>query len=299
MGILRGPGGASINLAPFTTIGRMPGHHLVVHQRDVSKIHAEMAWTGSCWIIQDKSSNGTFIDGQRIPAGRRVALSEGVSIRFASSEWQLVSAAPPSPMARRDGTDALVVGQHGLLQLPDSDEPDACVFKTPTGWVIEIIGEDSVQSVENESLVTIAGQPWVLMLPVASLITHNNVLQMENGPLVLRFQHSQDFEHLKVSLRRGEDELIEWSSRSHHQTLFALAQLRHQDQLAGSRRPGWRTRDHLAQMLRIEKNTLHQHLFRARKAFRALGSAVQDEDILQSEGRQIRIGIRTILIEQL
>jgi hypothetical protein len=277
----------------------MPGHHLVVHQRDVSKIHAELAWTGSCWIIQDKSSNGTFVDGLRIPTGRRIPLSEGASIRFASSEWQLVSAAPPSPMARRDGADELVIGQHGLLHIPDSDEPEACVFKTPMGWVIETIGEDSVHPVENESLITVNGEPWVLMLPVESLITYNNILQLEKGPLVLRFRHSQDFEHLRVGLLRGEDELIEWSSRSHHQTLFALAQIRSEDQLTGISRPGWRTRDQLAQRLQIEKNTLHQHFFRARKAFRALGSAVEDEEILESEGRQIRLGIRTILIEQL
>src|SRR6266545_4416117 len=54
---------------PFL-IGRDPGCQLRVDDPKVSRRHAEVAWTEGGWVLRDLgSSNGTYLDGERVEPG--------------------------------------------------------------------------------------------------------------------------------------------------------------------------------------------------------------------------------------
>lgn len=63
----------------------------------VSRLHATIRWTGSCWVLEDHSRNGTFLSDKVI---RKTAetIREGDCFRFGSlnaGQWLLVDESPP------------------------------------------------------------------------------------------------------------------------------------------------------------------------------------------------------------
>ncbi len=65
------------------TVGRSAESDVTIAQKTVSSLHAHMSHKGSTWTIEDKgSSNGTFIDEERIPAGGSARLENGTRVGF-------------------------------------------------------------------------------------------------------------------------------------------------------------------------------------------------------------------------
>ena len=62
------------------TIGRGLQQTLVVDDKEVSRLHARVALVNGAVVAEDLSTNGTFVDGERI-AGT-VRLKEGATIRL-------------------------------------------------------------------------------------------------------------------------------------------------------------------------------------------------------------------------
>ncbi len=76
-----------------TTIGRHPNNDISLLMESVSRFHAKIEQCGSKWIITDlNSSNGTFINGERIATPR--ALSEGDVITVWASRLRLFTSQP-------------------------------------------------------------------------------------------------------------------------------------------------------------------------------------------------------------
>lgn len=73
----RNPFGALI------TIGRTPNNDIVLPQPTISKVHAIATAAPGGWVLSDsRSSNGTFLDGVRLPPGEKRALEDGAELRF-------------------------------------------------------------------------------------------------------------------------------------------------------------------------------------------------------------------------
>ncbi len=103
------------------SIGRELGNTIVINDAEVSRNHAKLTWQGAGYVIEDTgSTNGTFVNKQRISAphavkvGDLVSLSENISLMFeatgdpnatmiASSAQAVktaIAAAPPIPQPR-------------------------------------------------------------------------------------------------------------------------------------------------------------------------------------------------------
>ena len=69
-----------------TTIGRDESSDIAVDDRGLSRVHFEIAWNGEVAAIRDRqSTNGTFVDGQRIA---EVVLRSGSKITAGRSEFE-------------------------------------------------------------------------------------------------------------------------------------------------------------------------------------------------------------------
>lgn len=69
--------------AMMITVGRANNNDLVLPDRTVSKFHASFRGSPTGWIITDqRSANGTFVDGQRLEAGASALLADEAVVRF-------------------------------------------------------------------------------------------------------------------------------------------------------------------------------------------------------------------------
>jgi pSer/pThr/pTyr-binding forkhead associated (FHA) protein len=65
------------------TVGRQAGVSLLIDHDSVSRRHAEISYNDQRYILRDTgSSNGTFIDTTRLPAGTASVLQPGEHVRF-------------------------------------------------------------------------------------------------------------------------------------------------------------------------------------------------------------------------
>jgi hypothetical protein len=77
--------------SPFAVIGRDPASDLVVDGNDVSRAHAMLTLDPDGWTVNDKSRNGTFVNGERIAS---VRLNDGDVVRFGTGASFLVRLTP-------------------------------------------------------------------------------------------------------------------------------------------------------------------------------------------------------------
>jgi pSer/pThr/pTyr-binding forkhead associated (FHA) protein len=90
-------------------IGRDASCEVVVTSKDVSRRHAEIAPTPTGYIVVDSSTNGTFVNGQRV--GGQMVLARADVIRVGTSEFRFYAdsaplAAEPLPAAGRGSAEA-------------------------------------------------------------------------------------------------------------------------------------------------------------------------------------------------
>jgi hypothetical protein len=73
--------GYTIPLAHYTTIGRHDGNAVEIDDGFVSGSHAEITFDNGAWWLQDlNSTNGTFVNNQRVRS--RVRLADGDIVQF-------------------------------------------------------------------------------------------------------------------------------------------------------------------------------------------------------------------------
>ncbi len=140
---------------PVKSIGRTPDNDIVLAHPQVSSRHALLHMVAGQLFVEDRgSSNGTWVRGQRIPAGQRVQVANGEKIFIG-----------PMPLLIRvaDQEVAVVVEDHQaewagrplyeieawdlVVQVPDRDNPrelrtllDHVSFKAMPGDLIALMG---------------------------------------------------------------------------------------------------------------------------------------------------------------
>lgn len=70
----------------MVTLGRVPNNDIVLGYPTVSKVHAYLRRTGDVWWIYDqRSTNGTFVDQQRVTPGGSRRLQDGALVGLGPS----------------------------------------------------------------------------------------------------------------------------------------------------------------------------------------------------------------------
>ena len=79
-------------------IGRGAGADVRIPDLTVSEHHATLSLEGDQWLLQDQgSTNGTFIDGESLPSGRRRRLADGARIACGAYELSFRRAVVTAP----------------------------------------------------------------------------------------------------------------------------------------------------------------------------------------------------------
>lgn len=72
-------------------LGRASDNDIVIASQRVSRYHAQLRWVTRSWLIYDlDSTNGTWLDEQRIPAGEPRALAPGTRLRLGDQDLNVL-----------------------------------------------------------------------------------------------------------------------------------------------------------------------------------------------------------------
>ena len=83
--------GAQVPLQPETSVGSQPGNDLVLRDRFVSGHHARLRWDGVSWWVDDlNSTNGTFVNQQRVAPGAPAALTTGALLQIGDVAFEMM-----------------------------------------------------------------------------------------------------------------------------------------------------------------------------------------------------------------
>lgn len=253
-------------------VGRSPACGLRLDARHVSGEHATVTWVGGGWEIRDLGSrNGTYLDGVRLEPGLAAPLMPGMRVAFGDPDtvFELLDDGPPAVVAVALKTGAIRVGSEGLLVLPDEANPEVSVYPDASGaWVMEREGE--LSPVADEDVVSAAGVDYRLHLPGVSEGTPQIQIGMVLETVQLRFGVTRDEERVELTLiHRGMEVPLE--PREHGYVLLTLARARREDAELPEADRGWRSRDRLLKMLRMDANALNVAIHRARQQLLAAG----------------------------
>ena len=139
------------------TIGRTPNNDIVVPHPQVSAQHAHVEQTGGQLYLVDRgSANGTYVRGQRVPAGQRIPIQSGEKIYVGPMPLQLaISASGAVELVQEAYAEERWAGRplyeieawSLFLEVPDRDDRsktkvllDNISFKALPGDMIALMG---------------------------------------------------------------------------------------------------------------------------------------------------------------
>lgn len=91
------------NAAGKLLVGRSPSAEVSIPDQQVSSKHAELALQGGRWVVTDTgSTNGTFLEGKRVPPHAAQPLTDTLPVRFGpDAAFMFLTAASFLPIFRR------------------------------------------------------------------------------------------------------------------------------------------------------------------------------------------------------
>ena len=260
-------------IPPRLLIGRSPSCGLQLEDRHVSGEHATISWTGKHWEVRDLGSrNGTYIDGTRIESGHNVRLLVGTRLAFGDlrSAWTVVDDDAPSIMAVHADSGLVQSGSNDLLLLPNDERPEASIYADIEGWWWIEDGEQSARKLQHQQTVSTSVGAWTVLLPTVGEGTPLLDAQIPFDAIELRFSVDRCEERVRVSfVAYGIEKHL--AEREHGYVLLTLARARLADKELSADQRGWRNRDELERLLRIDSNTLNVAIHRARHQLSAAG----------------------------
>ncbi|WP_437516771.1 FHA domain-containing protein [Sorangium sp. So ce1099] len=302
--LIQAGGSRGVALAAHCLVGRSSACALRLDDPLASAEHARLSFASGAWSVRDLGSrNGTWLNDERLDPGTTRPLSAGDRLAFGNlaAAWSLADASPPVAMARRLATGAVLAAADGvMLALPSPAALAACVFEGRGGaWIAEVDGE--ARPVHDGEVLHVAGEPFMLHLPVAQVATLDaNAARPRLDEVALALRVSRDEDHVEVSvaLPRGAHVL---PPRAHHYTLLTLARARLRDRGAPSLaepQRGWRFVDELCRSLAMEESRLNVEIYRIRQDFAALGLHDATGVVERRRGsRQVRLGTAQVAID--
>lgn len=283
--------------------GRHPNSsNTVLINPNTSRMHATILWDGEVWLLQDSSSNGTFVNGKAILKDAKYQLNQGDKINFASlsgDTWYIEDICEPNSLLIPITPGLPVVELQELAVLPSEDAPENTLYLTATGhWVCESDAGTSV--LKSGDLVGNSEKTWRFLEAASSVKTLQVEIESEHVPerIKVLFDVSQNEEHVTVKLMSGM-QAYDLGERNHHYLLLLLARKRMQDQADGIQdaEQGWIDKQVLSKMLGQNENHINIQIYRLRKQLlNSLPKSLCLPQIIERRTREIRFSYSDVEI---
>ncbi|MCW8996662.1 MAG: FHA domain-containing protein [Psychromonas sp.] len=284
--------------------GRHPNtSHTILTSPEASRMHATILWDGENWLLNDTSSNGTYINGIKVMKGAKHRLHKGDKIQFASllgDTWEMLNVLPPKSLLVPVTPGLEIMELESLAVLPDEKTPQVTLYLSPNGhWVCESLSGISV--LKTGDLVGYNEQTWRFIEAKASAETH--VVESKELPnssqIGIYFNVSQDEEHVSFKLKMNEHE-YDLGERNHHYLMLLLARKRIADIRNGltEMEQGWVDKDELCKMLGQNESHINIQVYRFRKQIAdTLPKSFNFPQAIERRSREIRLAYDDIKIK--
>lgn len=256
-------------------VGRDPSCSTLLTSRRASAVHAVIAWSRGGWTVRDlASTNGTFVNGQRIAPGRERPLALGDRLAFGDPDdrFELIDAGEPGACAMVDDEVRRSVDQ--VLALPDDLNPEVTVVNL--GDAVWCVDADPARRLHTGDTILAGGRAWSLRLPLALDTTGGLTAGgWDAAEASIAFHVSSDEEHVEAVCSHAGD-FVRLSSRSHNYLLLLLGRARLEDRAAATppAEEGWRSVETLCRALMVSESQLNLQIHRARRSVPQLMAAM-------------------------
>lgn len=277
--------------------GRHPATaHTILTDQSASRIHATVYWEGNSWLIKDSSSNGTFLNAQRLTVGQKYKLTKSDTIQFGDTQatpWLVVDLSQPKSMLFLKGKHSHCIELNDLTVLPHNTHPEISIYRnSQSQWVMENQHEHIV--LESGDLVTVDEQQWVFISP-DDIDETKPVVQTPEEPPVLNFAVSKDEEHVDLTIQFNQQN-IQLGERVHHYLLLCLARKRISDQRLGinHQEQGWLEKEILSKMTGMDEKHINIQIYRFRKHILSIPNTAHLLSLIERRRGQLRIATDSI-----
>ena len=148
-------GDLTLTVSDSLSVGRGSDNDVVLGSKQVSRNHAVLSvLNGELYVKDLESSNGTFINEQRIEANKSTNLAANDTLGFASFSFQV-----SAPVAAMDNNEEVVTDKPTLMLSPDTEiapivEAEPVVKKNVIEEILPI--EDNLQATPSAAVVQTA-----------------------------------------------------------------------------------------------------------------------------------------------
>ncbi len=274
----------------------------ILDNPEASRLHASILWNGSCWWLQDTSSNGTYLNGKPVATGLRQRIKKGDTIQFGSSsasEWLMTHDDAPKSLLVSISHAGETVELQGVMGLPNGQSPEVTLYQLSDGrWVCE--HPTGVEELSSGSQITTSEAAWYYV----DADTFDSTRQAEHGedehvePSKINFTVSKDEEHVSLTIEHQQG-LIDLGERTHHYLLLFLARQRIHDQQQGleDSEQGWIDKSLLTQQVGLSEKHINIHIYRFRKQLiQARPNALQLLQIIERRRGALRFAYKSVAI---
>tara|TARA_B110000438_G_scaffold300539_2_gene353178 strand:- start:121 stop:780 length:660 start_codon:yes stop_codon:yes gene_type:complete len=85
------------------SIGRAPDNNLVIDDKQISRYHAKLKISDNIiYLIDNKSVNGTYVDGEKVIHSKKIKGNEKITIGKATLDWNLVVSNLKQPILKNN-----------------------------------------------------------------------------------------------------------------------------------------------------------------------------------------------------
>lgn len=240
---------------------------------NVSRVHASLVWQNFEWVLQDKSTNGTFVNNTRVQKDTQVKLQPGDIIQFGSPQadkWQLESDdAPVSILVPRGGSEPELQLKE-MLVLPNEDSPELTFYQDEQrNWLCET--QETTTTLEDGDVLESKDKSWTFVSNTSDAETHFATFASQDTFLTMQFKVSQNEEHVTLSIKYGQHQ-FDLGNKTYNYLLLLLARqwLSDKQNKVPDIDCGWLDKSVLCKELRTQEQYMNIQIYRHRKQLSAM-----------------------------
>ncbi len=305
--------GGRFYLKAYHIVGRLASSaDTVISSPEVSKIHAVIEWSlqsnGGYWSITDLSTNGVWVNGDKITKAIPQLLAMDDVISFSANQVNSMTLAdissPKDLLLNQSDSNLAPIELNPYLLLPNDEQPEIALFfdELKANWFYEVMNSSHHESVmvKDGQTVHFGKQDWSLLINAeydkTEVLTADKFEQPE-AQLVLDVSLDEEMIEARLQLN---NKTINFSTRTHHYLTLLLARKRLKDTADGLAEfdQGWYYSDQLSKDMGLDACHLNIHVHRARKQFAEQCQQYLNLPLFERKTGRIRINLTNIIINK-